>query len=84
MKNKESRSATNGSASISTKISAKEEIDSSTCIARKNGINVMANKNANNVTQKELYHTWINLIIDPENSLVSKRYMSYSSKRTLY
>jgi hypothetical protein len=44
MKNKESRSATNGSTSISTKISAKEEVDSGTCIARKSGVNVMANK----------------------------------------
>ena len=44
MKNKESRSATNGFTSISTKISAKEEIYTSTCVARKSAVNVMANK----------------------------------------
>ena len=35
MKNKESRSAANGFTSISAKISAKEKIYTSTCVARK-------------------------------------------------
>ncbi len=50
MKNKESRSAANGFTSISTKISAKEEIYTSTCVARKSGVNVMANKTAGDVS----------------------------------
>jgi hypothetical protein len=44
MKNKESRSAENGFTSISTKISANEEIYTSTCVARKSAINDMGNK----------------------------------------
>ena len=49
MKNKESRSATNGFTSISTKISAKEEIYKSTSDARKSVVNVMANKTTGDV-----------------------------------
>jgi hypothetical protein len=44
MKSKESRSAANGLTSIYTKIIAKEEIYTSTCVARKSILNVMANK----------------------------------------
>ena len=44
MKNKESRSATNGFTSISIKINVKEGIYTSTCVARNNGVNVMVNK----------------------------------------
>jgi hypothetical protein len=50
MKNKESRSVANGFTSISTKISAKEEIYTSTCVARKRGVNVMANKPTGDVS----------------------------------
>ena len=50
MKNKESRSAANGFTSIYTKISAKEEICTSTCVARKSAVNVMANKTTGNVS----------------------------------
>ena len=39
MKNKESRSSTNEFTSIPTKISAKEEIYTSTCVARKSAVN---------------------------------------------
>jgi hypothetical protein len=49
MKNKESRSAANGFTSISTKISAKEEIYTSNCVARKSAVNVMANKTTGDV-----------------------------------
>ena len=49
MKNKESRSAENGFTSISTKISANEEIYTSTCVARKSAINVMVNKTTGDV-----------------------------------
>ena len=44
MKNKESRSAANGFTSIFTKISVKEEIYTSTCVARKSVVNVTAKK----------------------------------------
>jgi IS30 family transposase len=44
MKNKESRSAMNAFTSKPTKINAKEVIYTSTCVARNNGVNVMANK----------------------------------------
>jgi IS30 family transposase len=50
MKNKESRSAANGFISIPTKISAKEEIYTSTCVARKNAVNVMAYKTTGNLS----------------------------------
>ena len=50
MKNKESRSAANGFTSISTKISAKEEIYTSTCVARKSAVNVTANKTTGDVS----------------------------------
>ena len=50
MKNKESRSAANGFTSISTKISAKEEIYTSTCVARKRAVNVKANKTTGDVS----------------------------------
>ena len=50
MKNKESRSAANGFTSIYTKISAKEEIYASTCVARKSVLNVMANKTTGDVS----------------------------------
>jgi hypothetical protein len=50
MKNKESRSATNAFTSISIKINVKEEIYTSTCVARNNGVNVMANKIAEDVS----------------------------------
>jgi hypothetical protein len=46
MKNREFRSVMNGFFSISTKINAKEVIGISTCVARKNGVNDMANKTA--------------------------------------
>jgi hypothetical protein len=49
MKNKESGSAANGFTSISTKISANEEIYTSTCVARKSAINVMVNKTTGDV-----------------------------------
>ena len=49
MKNKESRSAANGFTSIFTKISAKEEIYTSTCVARKSVVNVMVNKTTGDV-----------------------------------
>jgi hypothetical protein len=39
MKNKESRSAANEFTSISKKISAKEDIYTSTCVARKSALN---------------------------------------------
>jgi hypothetical protein len=50
MKNKESRSVANGFTSISTKISAKEDIYTSTCVARKRGVNVIANKPTGDVS----------------------------------
>jgi len=50
MKNKESRSAANGFTSISTKISAKEEIYTSTCVARKSAVKVMANKTRGDIS----------------------------------
>jgi hypothetical protein len=50
MKNKESRSAANAFTSISTKISVKEEIYTSTCVARKSVVNVMANKTTRDVS----------------------------------
>ena len=50
MKNKESRSSTNEFTSIPTKISAKEEIYTSTCVARKSVVNVMANKTTGEVS----------------------------------
>jgi hypothetical protein len=51
MKNKESRSAANGFTSISAKISAKEEIYTSTCVARKSAVNAMENKTTGDVSQ---------------------------------
>jgi IS30 family transposase len=50
LKNKESRSATNGFTSISTKINAKAVVYTSTCVARNNGVNVTANKIAGDVS----------------------------------
>jgi hypothetical protein len=50
MKNKESRSAANGFTSISSKISANEDIYISTCVARKSVVNVMANKTIEDVS----------------------------------
>ena len=50
MKNKESRSAANGFTSISTKISAKEEIYTSNCVAKKSAINVIANNTTGDVS----------------------------------
>ncbi len=50
MKNKESKSAANGFTSIPTKISVKEEIYTSTCVARKSAVNVMANKTKGDVS----------------------------------
>jgi IS30 family transposase len=50
MNNKESRSSANGLTSIPTKISTKEEIYTSTCVARKSAVNVMANKTKGDVS----------------------------------
>jgi hypothetical protein len=50
MNNKESGSAANVFTSISTKISAKEEIYTSTCVARKSVVNIMANKTTGDVS----------------------------------
>jgi hypothetical protein len=46
MKSNESRSAANGFTSIAKKKSTKEEIYTSTCVARKSGVNVIVNKTA--------------------------------------
>jgi hypothetical protein len=50
MKNKEFRLAANGFTSISTKISAKDEIYTSTCVVRKRAVNVMTNKTTGDVS----------------------------------
>jgi transposase, IS30 family len=50
MKNKKSRSAAKRIYLLSTKISAKEEIYTSTCVARKSAANVMANKTTGRIT----------------------------------
>jgi hypothetical protein len=50
MKNKESRLAANGFISIFTKISAKDEKYTSTCVARKSVVNIMANKTKGDVS----------------------------------
>jgi hypothetical protein len=70
MNNKESRSATNGVTSISTKISAKEEIYTSTCVARKSVVNVMANKTTGDVlsTVSALSNALLLSLRSPESS----------------
>ena len=68
MKNKESRSAANGFTSISTKISAKEEIYTSTCVARKSAINVMVNKTTGDDVVSALNNALLLSLRSPESA----------------
>jgi len=67
--NNKSRSAMNGFTSISTKINAKEVIYTSTCVVRNNGVNVMANKIAEDAspTVSALKNAQLSLTVSPES-----------------